>query len=102
MRATLQEYILKVHQAYGLTTILVSHDITEIARMSDRVMVIEEGQIISNGNPAEIFPDSVQLPVLIDGKVLSIRQEDDRSYAQIEFGPKSISLPVDREFALDS
>ena len=70
MRSTLQQYILKAHRTYGLNTILVSHDVTEVAEMSDRVMVIEEGKIIRSGSPAEIFPDAVQPGNLIGRKAV--------------------------------
>ena len=43
MRATLQDYLLKVHRKYELTTILVSHDITEVTKLSDRVLILDQG-----------------------------------------------------------
>ena len=55
MRRKLQSYILKVHQEFGLTTILVSHDLSEILKMSDKVIILEEGKIIRQGSPPEVF-----------------------------------------------
>ena len=55
MRRKLQSYILKVHQEFGLTTILVSHDLSEILKMSDKVIILEEGKIIRQGSPTEVF-----------------------------------------------
>ena len=55
MRRKLQDYILQVHRTYGLTTLLVSHDPSEILRLSDRMLVIEHGQLIRRGTPAEIL-----------------------------------------------
>ena len=40
MRIKLQEYLLQVHKRYKLTTILVSHDIGEIVKLSDNVFEI--------------------------------------------------------------
>ena len=57
MRATLQDYLLKVHRKYGLTTILVSHDIAEVAKLSDRVLVLDQGIITKQGPPLEVFSD---------------------------------------------
>ena len=36
LRVKLQDYILRVHEQYRLTTILVSHDIMEVIRLSSR------------------------------------------------------------------
>ena len=56
LRLKIQDYILKVHQQYHLTTILVSHDIVEVIRLSNHVYVIEHGKIINEGSPTEILP----------------------------------------------
>jgi molybdate transport system ATP-binding protein len=56
LRVKIQEYILRVHEQFQLTTILVSHDIMEVIRLSKRVFVMDHGQIISSGGPTEILP----------------------------------------------
>ena len=55
MRSTLQQYILQLHRSYGLTTVLVSHDTDEIRRLSDQVLIIEEGKLVRQGTPEEVF-----------------------------------------------
>lgn len=55
MRIKLQEYLLKVHSAYELTTILVSHNIGEIVKLSDRVYELENGKVIREGKSLEFF-----------------------------------------------
>jgi len=55
MRNKLQKYLLQVHQEYGLTTILISHDISEILKLSDEILVIENGKIVQQGTPIEVF-----------------------------------------------
>ena len=57
MRATLQDYLLKVHRKYELTTILVSHDIAEVTKLSDRVLILDQGIITKQGAPLEVFSD---------------------------------------------
>ena len=46
MRQHLQDYILKIHQKYKLTTLMVSHDRKEIDKMANRVLRLKEGQLI--------------------------------------------------------
>ncbi|HEY4656587.1 MAG TPA: ATP-binding cassette domain-containing protein [Cyclobacteriaceae bacterium] len=56
MQAKLQDYILRVHQQFSLTTILVSHDVFEVVKMSKRVLILEEGTIKRDGPPREVLP----------------------------------------------
>ena len=56
LRVKLQDYILRVHEQYRLTTILVSHDIMEVIRLSSRVFLMEHGKIVRQGAPGDILP----------------------------------------------
>lgn len=55
MRAKLQEYLVQFHNEYGLTTLLVSHDASEISRMAQRVLVMENGKFSFDGEPRHFF-----------------------------------------------
>ena len=57
MRAKLQDYILMVHRQYKLTTILVSHELGEVLKMSDYVLELVNGRVQREGAPAEIFTE---------------------------------------------
>jgi len=54
-RLKLQDYLFRIHRDFNLTTLMVSHDISEISRLSDQVLVIEQGRIVRQGTPDEIF-----------------------------------------------
>lgn len=60
-RSILQNEILQAHKDFKSTTLLVSHDINEVTRLSDYVYVIESGKIKCQGKPREIFFDGVSL-----------------------------------------
>ena len=47
MRAQLQNDILKLHNEFKTTTIMVSHDPSEIYKLASRVIVLEDGKITS-------------------------------------------------------
>ena len=55
IRSRLQDYILRVHEKYKLTTILVSHDLPEIFKLSDQIFLLKNGQIERSGTPSEVF-----------------------------------------------
>lgn len=77
MRSRLQDYILKLHKRYALTTILVSHDFVEIFKMADRVIHLDKGQITQSGSPNEVyFTPTISGKFKFVGKVLSIQPND--------------------------
>lgn len=54
-RLRLQEEVLRMQRHYGLTTIMVSHDVGEVYRLSQRVLVMEHGKLVQEGTPTEVF-----------------------------------------------
>ncbi len=55
MREKLQDEIVRLHNELELTTILVSHDRSEISRLADRVFMIKEGCVSFEGHPIHAF-----------------------------------------------
>ena len=55
MRTKLQNEILTLHKEFGTTTIMVSHDPSEIYRLASRVVVLELGQIVNDGEAKEVL-----------------------------------------------
>ncbi len=55
MRSKLQDKLLEVHKLFGMTTVLVSHDVGEIFKLCSDVVWIENGHIKSQGTPKQIF-----------------------------------------------
>lgn len=55
IRSKLQDYIFRVHEKYKLTTILVSHDLPEIFKLSDQIFLLKMGKIERSGTPSEVF-----------------------------------------------
>jgi len=77
IRMKLQDYILKAHQEYGLTTILISHDIGEIIKLSDYVFILEKGSIKRKGSPAEVFINKqISGKFKFTGEVLRLERQD--------------------------
>lgn len=77
IRLKLQDYLLKIHREYQLTTFLVSHDISEINKLSDLVLVMEEGKIVKSGTPEEIFINQkISGKFKFVGEVLNIESQE--------------------------
>jgi molybdate transport system ATP-binding protein len=55
MRNKLQDYILTAHRHYKLTTLLVSHHLPEVLRLADEAIILENGKIIAQGDPSNLF-----------------------------------------------
>ena len=54
-RLNLQDEILKVYQKTKIPTILVSHDLSEVFKLSKKIFVIDHGKITKSGSPQEVF-----------------------------------------------
>ena len=77
MRAKLQSYIMEVHKEFGLTTILISHDVSEIIRLSDYLVEIDQGKVIRQGLPSDIFTnDRVNAKFQFTGEVIRMVKQD--------------------------
>lgn len=77
MRLKLQDELQKVHQKFGITSVLVSHDISEVFRLSNRVFKISLGKITDDGTPSEVFANqNISGKFKIVGEILSIKKSD--------------------------
>jgi len=77
MRFKLQEYILKAHQQYQLTTILISHHLPEIFRLADKVIIIDKGKIVKEGSPTAVFSEQkISSKFKVTGEIIDIKKND--------------------------
>jgi len=66
-RLRLQDALADLHQRFELTTVLISHDPAEIARLADRVVELDLGQVVRVGPP--VAPAA---PATVLGQVLAV------------------------------
>lgn len=77
MRLKLQDELKLIHQKFNITSILVSHDISEIFKLSNRVLKINLGEIQKDGTPNELFSNqNISGKFKIVGEILSIKKSD--------------------------
>lgn len=56
-RNDILELINRLNSEKNITVILVSHNMEDVAKYADRVVVMAEGKIYSDGTPKEVFAD---------------------------------------------
>jgi len=69
MRRQLQDMLLMLHKRYQLTTILVSHHIAEIVKLSDSVIHLQDGQS-TQYDDLDLFLQSIAFSTELTGSVL--------------------------------
>lgn len=55
------EMIKEIHKKEGNIIIFVSHNMNDVAKLSDKVLVMDGGKLIMNGTPKEVFAQGALL-----------------------------------------
>ena len=96
MRTKLQNEILTLHKEFGTTTIMVSHDPSEIYRLANRVVVLDQGKIINDGSPKEILlKTSGSQKFSFEGELLDIVKADVIYIAIVAIGQQLVEVVID-------
>jgi len=76
MRTKLQDELSLIHARLGVTTLLVSHDIAETVKLSDRLASVVSGRIERLCPPMEFFsPQTLSGKLQLIGEVLKIEED---------------------------
>lgn len=74
-RLKLQNEILKIHQHFNLTTIMISHDIAEIYQLSDNIVEMSDGKIISNKPKYNLFKTQhIKNQIQLTGEIVKMSE----------------------------
>jgi molybdate transport system ATP-binding protein len=73
MRQKLQGELLVIHKEFKIPALLVSHDISETIKLSDKVAIIEDGKVERYDTPINIFRDD-EKDVLF-GEIIDIKKD---------------------------
>ena len=86
--ADILDMVSTIHESEGNIIIFVSHNMNDIARMSNRVIVMDHGKVAMNGTPEEVFsrgdelkqmglalPDSMEFVKRLRERGMNIEQD---------------------------
>ncbi len=100
MRTKLQNEILTLHKEFGTTTIMVSHDPSEIYRLSNRVIVLNQGEVINDGKAKDILLKTQgSAKFSFEGELLEIVEVDVIFVAIISIGQQLVEIVISKEEA---
>lgn len=101
LRLTLQSELKNIHKDYGLTTLLVSHDKSEIFKLADRVIFIENGKISKQGSPRDVFIEkNISGKFSFYGIVLDVKKDENVNILTVDVGGNLIEIVCNQEFSI--
>ncbi|WP_345994066.1 ATP-binding cassette domain-containing protein [Sulfurimonas sp. HSL-1716] len=96
MRTKLQHDILRLHKEFDTTTIMVSHDPSEMYRLATRVLVLEHGKIIKDGLAKDVLlKTSGSQKFTLQGELLEIKKADVIYIAIVAIGQQIVEIVLD-------
>ncbi len=100
MRTKLQNEILTLHKEFNTTTIMVSHDPSEIYRLSNRVIVLEHGKVINDGKAKEVLLKTQgSAKFSFEGELLEIIKADVINIAIVAIGQQLVEVVISSDEA---
>ncbi|PSM52298.1 molybdenum ABC transporter ModABC, ATP-binding protein [Campylobacter blaseri] len=100
LRAKLQDEILKIHNEFKTTTILVSHDPSEIYKLANEMIELKDGKITRQGSPEKLLLKTQgSQKFSFSGSILNIEKIDSIFVVTVSIGQQITQIVVDE--ALD-
>lgn len=98
LREKMRFEIKSLVRRMGITAVYVTHDQAEAMVISDRIAVMESGNVVQVGTPQDIYErpanrfvaDFIGTTNFLAGEVVQVLQEADRVYLRTEFGQKML------------
>ncbi len=97
-RYELQNYLITIRRKFNVTMILVSHSIPEILRLADQVIMLDQGTVIRQGRPAEVFmTENVSGKFQFYGDVVQVEAEQFLLILHVRVGKDIIKVVTDQQ-----
>lgn len=100
-RSRLQDELKKTHDIFKLTTMMVSHDRSEVFKLSDQVLWLKEGKIFNQGSPRKVFLSQHSTSKFaFEGEVLDCEKRDSIYVATIGIGNTIVEVVLNKSEAI--
>jgi len=96
MRHKLQHDILTLHKRFSTTTLMVSHDPSEIYRLADYMVVLDAGKVVKEGTPKEVMLKTQgSQKFSLRGELLDIIKADVIYIGVVSIGQQIVEVVMD-------
>ncbi|MBN2816320.1 MAG: ATP-binding cassette domain-containing protein [Campylobacterales bacterium] len=100
MRTKLQNEILTLHKEFGTTTIMVSHDPSEIYRLASGMVLLNLGKVVDEGSPKDLLlKTSGSQKFSLQGELLDIVKYDVIYVAIVSIGQQLVEVVISKQEA---
>jgi energy-coupling factor transport system ATP-binding protein len=91
--------IRKLHEKQGITIVFISHNMEDIANMADKVIIMNQGKILLEGSPGEVFDmsqaDDILSAGLLPPKTTIILDELNRGGLKVDTSAYTVEKGVE-------
>jgi len=94
MRSKLKNEILTMHKEFGCTTVMVSHEPSEMYQLSSRVIMLSQGKVVEDDSPKALLLKPSM------GTIVDMRHKSSTSSAIVSVGQQLIEISLTPEEAL--
>ena len=91
LRSRILPYLIRVRDEFGIPTIYVSHEPTEVSVLCGEVIVIREGKVIAQGRPADVFTSHPERAGMEGAAYENVLEG---TIASIEGGTATVAIPA--------
>ena len=102
LRLKLQDEIFALYRRFQIPTIVVTHDLSEIFKLADRIFILEQGKIVRSGKPGEVFGEEVLSGKFkFVGQILALEKEGFLFIVTVQIGNNLTKVVATAEEAKD-
>jgi molybdate transport system ATP-binding protein len=95
MRSTLQDELCRIHDLFHLTTIIVTHDISEIFKVARSVAVFGNNTVSRKGTPEEVFGQNLSTKFRVIGVIIDIKYSEIAAVITVRVGSSQTKVVID-------
>ncbi|GAB2683327.1 sulfate/molybdate ABC transporter ATP-binding protein [Mucilaginibacter koreensis] len=90
MRQELRQVIAQIQQAQQFTTLMVSHEISEIYYLASHVLHLDSGKVVAQGTPGHLFGSPENNTLTFTAEILQITS----THLEVIVNSKLLTLPL--------